>query len=205
MAAANAEIGVATASSATTLTTNSAVTHATNDLAGQIVVAGTATVANCYGVIVTNTSGTNTVLTVDRWSVPATPGGAAATTPATTSPYVIVAGGSPAWFMGITATATAFSATDVSLAGEITTAGGGLIRKICPYAHTTGTNTSTLTPVFTVNGSDTGLPVTIAAMGTWNVLIGTTGILSYHTVLGTTAVLSAIGDSLTLTSTLTLS
>src|ERR1035437_6545810 len=198
------EFGVATASSTTTLTTNSGVTHATNDLAGQIVVSGTATVCNCYGVVVSNTSGTNTVLTVDRWSVPATPGGAAATTPISTAPYGILPGGSPAWFMGLTATNTAFIATDTTLASEITTASGGLIRKICPYAHTTSTNTATLTPVFTANGSDS-LPVTIAAIGTMNCLTGTTCVMPYHTVLGTTATLSLSGDNLTVTQTLTIS
>lgn len=198
------EIGVATASSTTTLTTNSGITHATNDLAGQIVVSGTATVCNTYGVVVTNTSGTNTVLTVDRWYVPVTPGGVAATTPVSTAPYVILPGGSPAWYMGLTATNTAFSAGDTSLAGEITTGGGGLIRKICPYAHTTGTTTTTLTPVFTANGSDS-LPVTIAAVGTMNALTGSACVLAYHTVLGTTATLSASGDNLTITQTLTLS
>lgn len=198
------EAGVATASSSTTLTTNSAVSHATNDLAGQIVYAGTSTVVGVYGVIVTNTSGTNTVLTVDRWYTPNAPGGAAGTTPASTSPYVIAPGGSPAWYMGLTATATAFNATDTTLAGEITTASGGLIRKICPVAHTTGTNTTTLTPVFTANGSDS-LPVTIAAIGTMNCLTGTTCVMPYHTVLGSTATLTASGDNLTITQTITLS
>lgn len=198
------EAGTATASSATTLTTNSAVSHATNDLAGQAVYAGTATVVGVYAPIVTNTSGTNTVLTVDRWYTPNAPGGAAGTTPATTSPYVIAPGGTPAWYMGLTATNTAFSSGDTTLAGEIVTAGGGLIRKICPYAHTAGTTTTTLTPVFTGNGSDS-YPVTIAAIGVMNALTGTTCVLAYHTVLGSTATLSASGDNLTITETLTLS
>lgn len=198
------EKGTATASSGSTLTTNSGVTHATNDLAGQAVYTGTTTVVGVYGVIVTNTSGTNTVLTVDRWTDPANPGSTAGTTPASTAPYVIAPGGTPAWFMGLTATNTAFSAGDTTLAGEITTASGGLIRKICPYAHTAGTTTTTLTPVFTANGSDS-LPVTVAAIGVFNVLVGTTGVLAYHTVLGSTATLSASGDNLTITETITLS
>jgi hypothetical protein len=100
------------------------------------------------------------------------------------------------------ATATTPAAGDTTLAGEITTAGGGLLRGAATYAHTTGTNTSTLTRTVTANGSDT-LPVTISQDGVFNA--ASAGTLGYKTVLTpSTATLSASGDNLTTTHTLTI-
>lgn len=99
-------------------------------------------------------------------------------------------------YMALTASATAPAATDTTLTGEIATAGGGLIRAQCTYAHTAGTNTSTLTKTFTANGTDV-LPVTIAQIGIFNA--SSAGTLAYHTALGSTATLSISGDSLTAT------
>ncbi len=193
------ETGTATATSATSLTTNSATSHATNDLAGQTVIAWS---SGAYGLITANTSGTNTVLTVDRWYVPATPGGTAAATPSATTGYTIMTGSLPAFFMGLTATATAPASGDTTLTGEITTSGGGLIRKICPYAHTAGTNTFTLTPVFTCNGTDS-LPVTVAKIGVSPSL--TSGFKNmFQTLLNATATFSLSGDSATITETVTI-
>jgi hypothetical protein len=56
---------------------------------------------------------------------------------------------------------------DTTLTGEIATAGGGLVRAQATYAHTAGTNTSTLTKTFTANASD-ALPVTVAKIGVFN-------------------------------------
>lgn len=194
------ETGTATATSATSLTTNSAVNHAANDLAGQVVLAWTTGV---YGLITANTSAaTNTVLTVDRWSTPSTPGGAAASTPSATTGYTILSGGPPAWFMGLTATATAPTGSDVTLAGEITTAGGGLIRKICPYAHTAAAASFTLTPVFTATGSDS-LPVTVAKVGVSQSMVSTTRNL-FQTLPNATATFALSGDSATYTESVSL-
>lgn len=103
-------------------------------------------------------------------------------------------------FIALTANATAPSTASTTLTAEIATAGGGLIRAQATFAHTGGTNTSTLTKTFTANGSDS-LPVTIAKMGTFNA--STVGTMGYETLLSATATLSAIGDNVAITWTLT--
>jgi hypothetical protein len=107
-----------------------------------------------------------------------------------------------ATYLALTANTTAPSASDTTLTAEITTAGGGLIRAAATYAHSGGTSTYTLTKTFTANGSDS-LPVTIGKVGVFNA--SSAGSLVWETLLGTTATLSASGDALTLTETVTLS
>jgi hypothetical protein len=162
---------------------------------GQMVVAGTV-----YGVITANST---TVLTVERWVNPATPGGAAGSTPGSTSTFSIVPGQAPAAFMALTANSSAASPSNTSLTGEITTAGGGLIRKLCSFAHTAGTSTYTEGATFTANGSDS-LPVTAAKVGVFPTLTGATGILVWETLLSATAAFAAIGDAATVTQTVTI-
>lgn len=105
-------------------------------------------------------------------------------------------------FMAVTANSTAPAAGNTTLAGEITTSGGGLVRATATYAHTNGTNTYTLTNTFTTNGTDT-LPVTIAKIGVFTAT-PTGGTLVYETLLSSTAVLSVAGDALTVTDTVTI-
>lgn len=157
--------------------------------------------AGVYGVVLSNTA---TTLTIDRWSNPATPGGAAGSTPGAISAYQINPGGAPAMFVGLTANSGAPAAGDTSLSGEITTASGGLVRKIAPWAHTAGTNTYTLTPVYTANGSDT-LPVTVAKIGVFSsmVVAAVTQTMMFETLFSATATLSSSGDQLTVTETVT--
>jgi hypothetical protein len=191
--------GTATASSSTSLT-NSGASWTTNQWAGYRVYCPAAGV---WGLILSNTA---TVLTVDRWYAVATPGGAAGSTPAATAIYIIADGGAPsAWFMGLTANSSAAAAGDTQLTGEITTASGGLVRKICPFAYSGGgATTLTLTPVFTANGSDS-LPVTIAKIGVFNAMVVANTIsMFFETLLGTSATLSASGDQLTITETVTI-
>lgn len=161
----------------------------TNQWAGHLV-----TLGSTYGVIVSNTA---TVLTVDRWYTPSSPGGAAASTPGT-GVYVILPGNAPQWYMAITTDSATPVATDTTLPSEITTAGGGLIRKLATYAHTTGVASYSLAATFTANGSDS-LPAIIAKMGIFNSIVGATGRMQFETKLGTTATLSASGDQLTVT------
>ncbi len=104
-------------------------------------------------------------------------------------------------YLGLTANATAPSASNTSLTAEITTASGGLIRKQATYAHTGGTNTSTLTATFTANGSDV-LPVVIAKLGVFN-HVTTAATMGYETLLNATATLTVSGDSVTITETVT--
>lgn len=185
--------GTSTAVGATSLT-DSGAAWTVNAFAYHIVVSGSA-----YGVIQSNTS---TVLTIDRWNTPGSPGGSAASTPST-GVYVILAGAAAAMFIALTANSSAAGATDTSLTGEITTASGGLIRKICPYAHTASATTYTLTPVFTANGSDS-LPVTIAKIGVFQTVAGATGKMLFETLLASTATLSTSGDQLTITETVSM-
>lgn len=115
------------------------------------------------------------------------------------------AGAQPAQFgyMGLAnnATATSPNATDTTLTGEITTGGGGLIRAQVTYAHTGGTNTTTLTKTFTANGTDS-LPVTISQMAIFNA--SSAGTMAYKTALNANATLTTSGDSITVTETVTL-
>lgn len=104
-------------------------------------------------------------------------------------------------YVALTANATAPAATDTTLTAEIATGGGGLVRKAGAYAHTTGAASYTITTTFTANGSD-ALPVTIAKRGIFDA--ATVGNLVFETLVTPTATLSASGDSLTLTDTISL-
>lgn len=97
-------------------------------------------------------------------------------------------------------TGGSFAASDTTLAGEITTASGGLVRASMTFAHTTGTNTSTLTHTWTANGSDS-LPVAVKTWANFNA--GSSGTMGNENVLSASATLSTSGDSLTVTFTLT--
>lgn len=103
-------------------------------------------------------------------------------------------------YMAITANSTAPAAGDTTLAGEIVSAGGGLLRKQATYAHTNGTSTTTMTATFTANGNDS-LPVTVAKVALFNA--SSVGTMAYETSLSSTATLSASGDALTVTHTIT--
>lgn len=190
--------GTATASSATTLTAT-ATPFVASAYIGHMVATSSAGVL-AYGVV---TSNTTSVLTVDQWYAPASPGGAATTTPTATCTYVILPGAAPFWYMALTANATAPSASDTTLTAEITTAGGGLIRKLATYAHTTGVASYSLAATYTANGTDS-LPVTIAKIGIFNTVTGATGRMQFETLLSATATLSASGDILTVTDTVTI-
>ncbi len=104
-------------------------------------------------------------------------------------------------WIAITANITAPAAGDTTLTGEIATASGGLIRKIGTYAHTTGVASYTITTTFTVNASDV-IPVTVGKRGIFDA--ASAGNMGFETLVSPTATLSAIGDALTLTDTITL-
>jgi hypothetical protein len=103
-------------------------------------------------------------------------------------------------YIALTANSTTPAAADTTLSGEITTVGGGLLRAQATYAHTAGTNTTTLTKTFTANGSDS-LPVTIAKIGVFNA--SSSGTMAYETLLNATATLTTSGDNVTVTETVT--
>ncbi|WP_433329977.1 phage tail fiber protein [Spirillospora sp. CA-294931] len=105
-------------------------------------------------------------------------------------------------YLALSANSAAPNAANTTLPGEITTSGGGLVRAQATYAHTNGQATATLTKTFTANGSD-ALPVTIAKIGIFNA--PSSGTLTNETLLSATATLSAAGDALTITDTITVS
>jgi hypothetical protein len=195
--------GQATGSSSTSLT-NSGAAWTTNQWAGYRVYATVSATVMVWGNVVSNTA---TALTVDRWYASATPGGSAGSTPSTTATYMLADGGFVStWFVGLASGSNSPVATDHTLATngnvEITTAGGGLVRKIAPYAQTSGVSTRsiTLTPVFTANGTDS-LPVTVTTIGVFcSMVVGTTGTMKFETTITpASATLSASGDQLTIT------
>jgi len=212
-------VGTATASAATTLTDTGAAFAASSGgppalggLVGHVVVAGSAAANLTYGTIISNTT---TVLTVDQWHSPTAPE-TVATTPAATAPYIVLPGGYPCFYMGISVATRVYTATDDFLTNDGTTvselwfSGGGLRRRLASWAHTDGTATYTIANTFTANGSDT-LPQTIAKVGLFQhfvnaaVTTSNTGIILFQTLLSATATLSAINDNVAITDTVTLS
>lgn len=196
------EANTATATGAASLTRSGA-TWTVNQWAGYRIYAGAA-----FANIISNTS---TALTLDRWYNPATPGGGAASTPGATTTYIIADGGMVStWFVGLATGANAAAVGDHTLAtngnAEITTAGGGLVRKIAPYAQTSGvaTRAFTLTPVFTANSSDS-LPVIVTGIGLFASMVvtfgGAGGPMKFETPMNASATLSTSGDQLTVTDT----
>src|SRR5579872_4085624 len=132
--------GAATSTSSTSLT-NTGATFPTSGqgLAGMMVVAcpnSSGTGSKVLGMIQSNTS---TVLTVDQWYDPTTLG--VGTTPNATASYVIVPGNMPAAWLALSTDATAPSASDTTLASEITS--NGLARALATYAHTAAATTYT--------------------------------------------------------------
>lgn len=184
--------GTATASSATSLTTSGLTSGA---LVGQLcVAAASGTGPTTYGVITANTT---TVITVDRWYNPASPTGAAATTPSATTQFVVVPGQAPVWYMGISTDSTAPAATDTTLPSEQST--NGLGRAAATYAHTTGASSYTLSNTWTFTGSSS---TTLQKIGTFDAL--TNGTMLHETALSATATVSASGDTVTVTQTVSM-
>jgi hypothetical protein len=184
--------GTSTAVTATTLTKTSA-GWTSNQWAGQDVITG--------GVVGTILSNTAEVLTIARWETPGSRGGSAASTPSTGT-FVIQSGNCPAAWMALTANSSSptVGGSNTTLAGEIATSEGGLVRALSTWAHTTGTNTYTLTSTFTANSHDV-LPISLAKIGIFNAQNG--GRLLFETLLSSTATLASIGDNIAVTETVT--
>jgi hypothetical protein len=212
-------IGTATGSTTTSLTDSGASFTASSGgppalggLVGHIVIAGSTAANLTYGVIISNTG---QALTIDQWHTVTAPE-TAATTPSATAPYVVLPGGSPCFYMGISVATRVFTAADTVLTNDGSTvselwfSGGGLRRRLASWSHTGGTATYALANTFTANGSDT-LPQTIAKIGVFQHYVNTTvttsnsGILLFQTLLSATATLSASGDNVLCTDTVTIS
>jgi hypothetical protein len=200
LAATSGYSGTATATSATSLTdsaasgwsatSGAAITGVAGNFAGKIVVAGTV-----WATILSNTT---TVLTVDSWKTLSSTGAIATGTTPGNIAYQILPGGSPAFYMGLTTDTTAVTGSETSLTSELTTAGLG--RALATYAHTSGTTSYTLQKQFTYTGSSS---VAVAKAGIFNASSG--GVMMFVTLLASTATVTANGDTLTVTETVTLS
>lgn len=105
-------------------------------------------------------------------------------------------------YIALTENSVAPALGDTSLAGELNSPGGGLNRSQATYAHTNGTNTTTLTKTFTKNASDGGAADTrtIAKAGLLTALV--IGTLTFATLVTPTAPMVS-GDSVAITWTFT--
>jgi hypothetical protein len=187
----NSGTNVATGSSATSLT-DSGEAWTVDQFKGWTVVAEESTNTPVYGNIGANSA---TVLTIDAWR---NADDSAGTTPGTTANYAIYPTCRPRW-MGLTENASAASASNTALTGEITT--GGANRQLATYAHTGGTNTYTMQKTFTISAS---FPA-IHRMGMFTASNTTAGgIMVFEAVLNADANVIS-GDSLQVTQTVTLS
>jgi len=192
----------ATATSATSITATGTPWTASNLGTPQLGLAGFRvyapvtglTTAPVYGNIVSNTT---SVATIDQWWTAADGVG---TTPASTNAFIIGAGGiGSVRFMALTTNSSAASASDTTLASEITNNGCG--RALATYAHTFGQSTMTLSKLFNVTGTITA----IHKMGLFCALTSAgADPMIFETVLNVDATV-ANGDQLTVTDTLTLS
>jgi hypothetical protein len=206
--------GTGTAATATTLTTGQTlVTNAT--LGHRVYVYTTSGTVFVWGNCISNTNAASaSVITVDQWYAPLTPGGSAGATPGTPWSWVLVDGGMVStWFAALATGANSPVNTDHTLATngnvEYPTAAGGLYRKICPTATDVSATarTVTLVPVWTATGSDTGLPRTFTVIGFFASMVpgfgGAGGPMKFETTLTpSSAVISASGDQLTVTETI---
>lgn len=153
-----AQNGPATATSATSVTGTGTTWTASNLATPQLGLAGMRvympvtglTTAPVYGNIISNTT---SVATIDKWWNAADGTG---TTPASTSAFIIAPGGQAALrFVALSTNASAASASDTTLASEVTTNGGA--RVLGTYAHTFGATTLTLTVNYTFSGTITSI------------------------------------------------
>ena len=102
-----------------------------------------------------------------------------------------------AQYMGLTTdTGQALNASQTTLTGELS--GSGLQRQLATYAHTAGTNTYTLTKVFT---SSDGTPRTISRMAIFNA--SSAGTMVFFSALPSPPVVQNT-DQLTVTETITM-
>ena len=181
----------ATGTSATSLT-DTGEAWTTDQFKGWTVFAEESTNNPVFGNIGSNSA---TVLTIDQWWGP---DDASETTPGATADYIILPTCRPR-FMGLTENASAASATDTVLTGEITT--GGANRQVTTYAHTGGTATFTLQKSYSITAS---FPA-IHKMGLFTASNTTAaGIMVFETVLNADANVIS-GDTLQVTDTVTIS
>jgi len=193
---------ISTGTSGTSITGTGSVWTASNLASPQLGLAGlrvyaapnTSTNPMVYGNIISNTTN---VITIDKWwKADDTTG----TTPTIGDSFIVGYGGpASARFMALTTNASAASAANTTLTGEITNNGGA--RALATYAHTFGTATFTLQKAFSITGTLTA----IHRMGLFTALSAAgADPMIFETVLNQDATVGN-GDTLTVTDTLTVS
>lgn len=191
-----------TAISSTSITTTGTPLTASNLGTPQLGVASfrvyasphTTTNAPVYGNVISNTT---SVVTVDKWwNVDDTTG----TTPTSGDGFIIAPGGiASVRFMALTTNSSAASASDTTLASEITN--NGASRALATYAHTQGAATFTLQKAYSITGTLTA----IHKMGLFCALSSAgADPMVFETVLNQDATVGN-GDTLTVTDTITVS
>lgn len=191
----NGYTGTVTSAEATKLKSAGGVKWAEGQFIGQDVFAG--------GFVGTILSNNETELTVARWEkLPNhehegnSRSEEAAEAPAASSVYYIASGTTPATWIGVTANSEEPLATNETLAGEIKTSEGGLVRALAKFTYLGG-NEYKIEATFTANSHDSGLPVTLAKIGVFNAHNG--GTLMFESLLTATAEIKSVGDSVTIT------
>jgi len=155
------------------------------------------------GFVGTVLSNTEKLLTVDRWSKlpseehPTWNRSEESTAPVGGAAYYIVSGATPAAWVAVSANTAEPKATNETLAGEIKTAEGGLVRALSKFTYL-GTNKYKVEVTFTANVHDT-VPVTLAKIGIFNA--SKEGVLMFESLLTATAEIKESGDSVTITDT----
>lgn len=194
----NGYTGTVKASAPTTLEANGGPKWVAEQFVGQDVFAG--------GFVGTILSNTETVLTVARWeNLPdhehESHGRSeeAAEPPAASSAFYIASGTTPAAWVAVTANSAEPKATNETLAGEIKTSEGGLIRALAEFTYLGGKEYE-VKVTFTANSHDT-VPVTLAKIGIFNAQSG--GIMLFESLLTATAEIKSVGDSVTITDIVT--
>lgn len=202
--------GAATGATATTLTNSGAAFPTSGgingSLQGHIVVATTTN--SRYGVILSNTG---TALTIDQWYDPTSATGASGSTPSTTTAYQILPGMGPALWIGLTTNSAAAAAGDVlrtadGLFGDGTTGAAatetttnGLARAYQQATYATGNYALAHTWTYTGSGA-----VVLAKVVLCNSLAAAGSLMFLETLLSATGTVTANGDTIAVTWTVTL-
>lgn len=157
------ESGIATATSATSLTKSTASFPTTgggpaglgnmSGYKGKIIACGpngSGVGSTVYGVIIDNTA---TVITVDKWQDAATPG-TTGTTPDAACRFQVLPGAAPCIYLAVTETDVTQAAGDTTLSGELTT--DGFARSVYDtYSHSNGASSGFIQKTFTASGTRT--------------------------------------------------
>lgn len=202
------EAGILSAATSASATANTSPnTHVANDCAGQIIIAntnatwGSGTVV--YGLVLSNTSGTNPVFTVDKW-YSLTSIGTTGTTPAATSNYVLLPCSPPFWYIVLSDSVSAVAGTETGAAvggSELSTNGLGRAA-VTTVTRTTGSTTATMAKTFTYTGSSAQ---NIGRTALVNSIVATTNFAYFVDQInsGTPAQVSSNGDTFTPTYSIT--